>query len=105
MRAREEAAAYAGRAWLKMSRADRRAAVRLIRKIRDTRRLVLAHPYEQYGRINRAYVDRHWLSVKRFYALVERSEGRVYTAREARETAEKCADIHRAQTTKKGKQK
>ena len=71
MRAREEAAAYAGRAWLEMSRSDRRRAVRLMRRIRANK--------------------------------AAKNERRLYTSREARETAEKCAYIYHTQANKKGK--
>ena len=103
MRAREEAAAYAGRAWLEMSRADRRRAVRLMRRIRANKTARQLRP----GRKGpSAFLQSsHWRLLVEFFALIEKSERRLYTAREARETAEKCAGIHRAQTNKKGKTK
>ena len=79
MRAREEAAAYAGRAWLEMGRRDRRRAVRLMRSA-------------------------HWRLLIELFALIEKSERRLYPARDARETAEKCSSIFRTQLeNKKGK--
>ena len=104
MRAREESAAYAGRAWLEMSRADRRRAVGLMRRIRANKAArKLRHgckgpsPFLQSA---------HWRLLVEFFALIEKSERRLYTARDARETAEKCASISCAQLeNKKGKTK
>jgi hypothetical protein len=104
MRAREEAAAYAGRAWLKMSRADRRRATELMRRYRANLRLeawsVLAGE-----EVPRSLARRGWRLLSDFYFIVEQSEDDSRQAHDARLSAEKCAGIHRAQTTKKGKQK
>lgn len=103
MRAREEAAAYAGRAWLEMSRADRRRAVRLMRRIRANK---AARQLRPGCKGPSAFLQSaHWRLLVELFALIEKSERRLYTSREARETAEKCAGIFRAQTNKKGKTK
>ena len=101
MRAREEAAAYAGRAWLEMSRADRRRAVRLMRRIRANKAARQLRPGCKGP--STFLQSAHWRLLVEFFALIEKSERRLYPAREARETAEKCASICRAQTSKKGK--
>lgn len=101
MRAREEAAAYAGRAWLEMSRADRRRAVRLMRRIRVNKAARQLRP--GCNGPSPFLQSAHWRLLVEFFALIEKSERRLYPARDARETAEKCAGIHRAQTSKKGK--
>lgn len=104
MRAREEAAAYAGRAWLEMSRRDRRRAVRLMRRIRANN---AARRLRPSGNGPSAVLQSaHWRLLVEFFALIEKSERRLYPARYARETAEKCASVFRTQLeNKKGKQK
>lgn len=104
MKAREEAAAYAGRAWLEMSRRDRRRAVRLMRRIRANKAARQLRP--GCKRPSAFLQSAHWRLLVEFFALIEKSERRLYTARDARETAEKCASISRAQLeNKKGKTK
>lgn len=102
MRAREEAAAYAGRTWLEMSRADRRRAVRLMRRIRANK---AARQLRPSSKGPSAFLQSaHWRLLVNFFALIEKSERRLYTSRESRETAEKCAGIFRTQLeNKKGK--
>lgn len=104
MRAREEAAAYAGRAWLEMSRADRRRAVRLMRRIRANKAARQLRPGCKGP--STFLQATHWRLLIEFFALIEKNERRLYTARDARETAEKCASIFRTQLeNKKGKTK
>ena len=104
MRAREESAAYAGRAWLEMSRADRRRAVRLMRWIRANSAARRLRPRSKG--LSAFLQTSHWRLLVEFFALIEKSERRLYTARDARETAEKCASIFRTQLeNKKGKTK
>lgn len=102
MRAREEAAAYAGRAWIEMSRRDRRRVVRLMRLIRANKAARQLRPgcKGPSAFLQSAY----WRLLVEFFALIEKSERRLYPARDARETAEKCARIFRTQLeNKKGK--
>lgn len=101
MKVREEAAAYAGRAWLEMSRADRRRAVRLMHRIRANK---AARQLRPNGKGPSAFLQStHWRLLIKFFALIEKNERRLYTSREARETAEKCAYIYHTQANKKGK--
>lgn len=101
MRAREEAAAYAGRAWLEMSRRDRRRAVRLMRRIRANKAARQLRPGCKGP--STFLQSAHWRLLLKFFDLIEKNERRLYTSREARETAEKCAYIYHTQANKKGK--
>ena len=107
MRAREEAAAHAGRAWLEMSRADRRRAVRLMRRIRANKAARRIRRLSPGSNGPSAFLQSaHWRLLVEFFALIEKSERRLYPAWDARETAEKCSSIFRTQLeNKKGKQK
>lgn len=102
MKAREEAAAYAGRAWLEMGRRDRRRAVRIMRRIRANK---AARQLRPSSKGPSAFLQSaHWRLLVEFFALIEKSERRLYPARDARETAEKCSSIFRTQLeNKKGK--
>lgn len=102
MRAREEAAAYAGRAWLKMSRRDRRRATELMRRYRANLRLE-AWSVIAGEKVPRSLAQRGWRLLSDFYFIVEQSEGDSREAHDARLCADRCAGIHRAQTNKKGK--
>ena len=102
MKAREEAAAYAGRAWLEMGRRDRRRAVRLMRRIRANKAGRQLRPSSKGP--SAFLQSAHWRLLVEFFALIEKSERRLYPAWDARETAEKCSSIFRTQLeNKKGK--